>query len=90
MVAGEPAEVLLRALRQLTWRKTGTGMVRFSASLDQELGEPLYRALTRIERELRDADRVARRDVHVRTPEQRRADALAALALRLAEVLTED
>jgi hypothetical protein len=39
----------------------------------------------RIEQELYDADRAGRLGVHSRTPEQRRADALVALVLRIAE-----
>ncbi|MGH2660904.1 MAG: RNA polymerase subunit sigma-70 [Actinomycetota bacterium] len=81
MIAGEPVEELLKALRQLTWRKTGTGKIRLSASLDGELGGPLCRALIRIERELlQNGEAVSRPGVHVRTPEQRRADAVVALA----------
>lgn len=89
MIAGEPVEELLEALRQITWKKTRTGSVKVSALLDRELGEPLYRALTRIERELRTGDAVGMPRVHVRTPEQRRVDALVALVHRVAESIAE-
>ena len=85
IVAGEPVEILSAALRQMKYRKSSNGMIRFSAMLDRELGEPLLRALTRIERELLDQDRHRGAGVHARTPAQRRADALVVLVDRLAE-----
>lgn len=90
MVAGEPVDVLVKALRQLKWKKTNAGMMRFSAMLDRELGMPLHRALIRIERELldQDIDQAGESGVQMRTPEQRGADALMALVLRVAEAQT--
>jgi hypothetical protein len=87
MVAGEPVHVLLKAFQQLKLKKTSSGRVRISAILDRELALPLQRALMRIERALisHDIDRLGRPGVQTRTPEGRRADALTALALRLAE-----
>jgi hypothetical protein len=84
-VAGEPADVLVKALRQFTFTRTDAGRIAFSATLDRELGGSICRAVMRIEQELYDADRAGRLGVHSRTPEQRRADALVALVLRIAE-----
>jgi hypothetical protein len=86
IVAGERVDVLLAALRQMKCRKTRAGWVRISATLDRELGEPLRRALTRVERKLLNEDR-RRGGTHSRTAGERRADALVVLALRLAEAL---
>jgi hypothetical protein len=55
-VAGEPIEVLQAALAKMTHRKAIDGMVEISLSLEPELGEPLRRALLRIEKELLDHD----------------------------------
>lgn len=87
MLAGEPIDVLVKALASLKWTETDAGIVRFSALLDRELGHPLQRALMRIEGELlaQDAEQVGKRDSESRTAEQRRADALVALVLRLAD-----
>jgi hypothetical protein len=76
IVAGEPTDVLLAALRQLAFRRTGADTVRISGTLNRELGEPLHRALTRIERELLAQDKAGGGRTHARTLEQRRADAL--------------
>jgi hypothetical protein len=40
----------------MTYRKTSDGMVEISLALGPELGEPLQRALLRIEKELLDHD----------------------------------
>lgn len=61
-------------------------MVKFTASLEPELGDPLLRALLRIEKELLAQD-VAKGDPEVRTTEQRRADAFVVLAERLTSSL---
>jgi hypothetical protein len=86
IVAGERVEVLVAALRQMESRKTREGWVRISATLDREVGEPLHRALVRIERELLAQNR---RDGGADSPTagQRRADALVVLVDRLAEAL---
>lgn len=86
-VAGESAEVLLRAFLQFNWRKKA-GMVEGSARLERDLGGPLIRAVETIEQELLDED-VARRAVHTRTPAQWRADAFALLFDRLSEALDQ-
>lgn len=87
IVAGEPAEVLLAAFRQMELRRASSGTVRLSATLSRELGEPLLRALTWIERELLDLDRSRGGGGPVRTTAQRRADALVVLAERLTQAL---
>lgn len=55
-VAGEPIEVLQAALAKMTHKITSDGMVEISLTLEPELGEPLQRALLRIEKELLDHD----------------------------------
>jgi len=84
IVAGERVEVLVAALRQMESRKTRGGWVRISATLDREVGEPLQRALVRIEGELLAQDRRGG-GADARTAGQRRADALVVLVDRLAE-----
>jgi hypothetical protein len=53
-----------------------------TVKLEPQLGEPLLRAVTRIERELLDQD-VACGDPNVRTTSDRRVDAFVLLAKRL-------
>jgi hypothetical protein len=86
-VAGESADVLLKAFLAFKWRKRA-GMVECHAQLDHDLGRPLLRAIQTIEQELLDED-VERRAVHTRTPDQRRGDALVLLFDRLSETLGE-
>jgi hypothetical protein len=81
-VAGEPLELLEAAFGQLKHRKQSNGMVELSGKLDPELGEPLLRAVIRIEGELLEQD-VAYGDPDVRTISQRRVDAFVLLAERL-------
>ena len=81
-VAGEPIELLQVAFAQLKHRKRSDGMVQMSLTLSRDLGEPLVRALTRIEMELLAQDE-ADGDPSVRTTSQRRADAFVLLAERL-------
>jgi hypothetical protein len=81
-VAGEPLEILQTAFAKLKHRKRSDGMVELSGKLDPELGEPLVRAVIRIERELLDQD-VAFGAPDVRTTSERRADAFVWLADRL-------
>jgi hypothetical protein len=58
------------------------GMCRFSATLEREVGQPLQRAMMRVEAELllEDADSVGKGHEVVRTYEQRAADGLVRLA----------
>jgi hypothetical protein len=86
-IAGESADVLLKAFLQFNWRKKG-GMVEVSAELERDLGAPLIRAVETVEQDLLDED-VARRAAHTRTPAQRRADAFVLLLDRLSEALDE-
>jgi hypothetical protein len=89
LVAGEPVSVLARALAQFTMAPTGDGMVSFDARLEPELGAPLQRALMRVEAELlfEDAGLVTPGHGAVRTPSNRRADAMVALVLRVSDAL---
>lgn len=88
-VAGEDPRVLLALVRRfadsLVLNADGT---TFSghARYDNDEVPPLIRALMRIEAELLldDAGRLRAPDTAYRTPEQRRADALALLVLRSA------
>jgi hypothetical protein len=63
-------------------RKTKDGTVRFSATLEHELGEPLLRALLLIEKGLLDHD-VAHGGPEIRTTLQRQADAFVVLVQRV-------
>lgn len=86
-VAGEPIDVLLKALALFKLRKTAKGMFRVTAHLDRDLGLPFRRALMRVEAELlaHDADLLGRSEAEIRTTDQRRADALVALVLRITD-----
>jgi hypothetical protein len=91
VVAGEPVELLARALSQIRWKKSADESIHFTMRLAPQLGDPFLRALLRIEHELLGAE-VNGEDVDVaglRTPGQRRADAFAALVLRVADVLQQ-
>lgn len=81
-LAGESIEVIRAALGKLRHRTTSTGMVELTGRLAPELGNPLRRAVLRIERELLEQD-VAEGDPKVRTTAQRRADAFVLLVQRL-------
>jgi hypothetical protein len=85
-VAGEPLELLQAAFGKIKPRKTNDGWVRFSVTLEPELGEPLLRALLRIERELLDHD-VAQGSPDVRTAPRRKADAFVVLCERFTAAL---
>jgi hypothetical protein len=87
-VAGEPLELLQAAFAKLQHGKRSDGMVELFGKLDPELGEPLLRAVVRIERELLDQD-VAHGDPDVRTTSERRADAFVLLAERLTAALDQ-
>jgi hypothetical protein len=84
-VAGESIEVLRGALGKLKHRTTTNGMVEVKGTLEPEFGEPLCRALVRIENDLLAQD-VAQGDPDLRTAEQRRADAFVLLAERLTRI----
>jgi hypothetical protein len=86
IVAGEPVEMLQAALAKMTHRRASDGMVEISLSLEPALGEPLRRALLRIEKELLDHD-TAHGGPDVRTTPQRLADAFVVLTERLTAAL---
>ena len=91
LIAGEPIEVLVLALQQFKFRRKPEGMVHFNVLLERELALPFRRALMRIEAELllEEADRLrAASHKEQRTPEQRSADALVALAQRIIDART--
>lgn len=87
LVAGEPVELLIRAFVRFKFTEGPDGMTHGQARLEPSLGIPLFRALMRVEAELllRDADTLGDPQHEARTSEQRRADALVALALRIAD-----
>lgn len=89
LVAGEPAKTLLVALGRLSWEEGPDGMKSVSARLEPALGTPFARALMRIQAELllHDANTYGQPDAEARTDEQRAADALVALALRVSDAL---
>jgi hypothetical protein len=86
-VAGESIDVLVEALAAFEVRKTRAGRVGVTAQLDRDIGQPLQRAIMRIESELlaHDADLIGTSGAEIRTPGERRADALIALVLRVAD-----
>lgn len=90
-VAGEPLRKLIPALREIRdgSRFDGDGRLHIHCEVVSEIGTPFARALMRVEAELllEDADCLGAADVEDRTPEQRRADALVALVLRVQEAL---
>jgi hypothetical protein len=92
LVAGEPIGARLRAFGELSLRRNPNGGYRVSARFDREFGAPLLRALMRVEAELltEDADLIGKADTQLRTPEERRADALVALSLRVADARTSE
>jgi hypothetical protein len=87
VIAGEPVELLVEALGQFEWQPVRNGRVHAQADLEARLFEPLRRALMRVEAELmtEDADTIGTANSNDRTYEQRSADALMTLALRMAE-----
>lgn len=86
-VAGEPLVTLIEALQQFEVKSTRNGMTSFSMQLEPRLATPFFRALMRVEAELLlgDANRLGQENWEDRTHEQRAADALVALALRVAD-----
>jgi hypothetical protein len=80
LVAGEPTRLLFEALEQFDRKSRRDGMTHFTAVLEPRLGVPFMRALQRVELELLRDD-----DAPAGTPEQRAADALVVLVLRVAD-----
>jgi hypothetical protein len=85
-VAGEPLDLLQAAFRKIKPRKMSDGRIRFSVTLEPELGEPLLRALLRIEMELLDHD-LAHGGSDERTTPQCQADAFVVLCERFTAAL---
>ncbi len=90
-VAGEPLRDLIPALLEIgenSWTDD-EGRWRTEVALESEIGTPFGRALMRVEAELllEDADRLGEPGGEERTPDQRRADALLALTLRMSDAL---
>lgn len=90
LVAGEPVELLAQALGQFELSEEPDGMIDVSVRLEPELGVPFSRALMRVEAELllQDADALGGPHDEKRTDDQRRADALVALSLRIVDAST--
>jgi hypothetical protein len=90
-VAEEPVDDLVQALGQFRSRERSDGMVNFDIKLDFEEAAPLRRALMRIEADLllEDADLIGEQHpTEERTDEQRRADALMELVLRVGDAFS--
>jgi hypothetical protein len=87
MIAGEPLDMLINALATIKPKKTREGMVRITAEMGHDLGSSFVRALMRVEAELlaQDAEMLRGSESEFRTPDQRRADALVALVLRVTD-----
>jgi hypothetical protein len=84
-IEGEPVGLLVEALREFEWEPARDGMVHARADLEPRLWHPLLRALLRIESELiaEDAEMIGTPGWHLRSYEQRSADALVTLADRM-------
>ncbi|MQA85653.1 MAG: DUF222 domain-containing protein [Streptosporangiales bacterium] len=84
LVAGERRADLVRAFLRLRFSDADGGMTYVSATMSADVAAPLWRALMRVEAELlqHDAALVTADCLQPRTPDQRRADAFAALAGR--------
>ena len=90
LVAGEPADVILKVLMGMRDNLVpdADGMVSIQAKIPQDHAAVLLRAIMRIEAELLLADaKEVGSAAEPRTPQQRRADAFVALALRVADAL---
>ncbi|MGH8887855.1 MAG: hypothetical protein ACRDYX_22350 [Egibacteraceae bacterium] len=91
-VAGERVADLVRMLTQIQMDQPASdGSYRFHFDVKNEVWAPFLRALMRIEAELllHDADLVNASQPEPRTPDQRRADALVALALRVQDAVQD-
>jgi hypothetical protein len=80
-VEGEPLELLVEAFGEFEIHHRGDGSVSVHVELEPRLGEPLDRALKRVESRLLldDAEQVGLPLSRQRTPEQRATDALVEL-----------
>jgi Domain of unknown function (DUF222) len=88
-VAGEPAAALFEIIRKLPLQRQPSGRWSIDHTMPPAEGAMLARAIMRIEAELMmsDADQVGRDESSARTPDERRADALVALVLRVCDAM---
>ncbi|MET8797841.1 hypothetical protein ABZV91_15565 [Nocardia sp. NPDC004568] len=89
LVAGEHRDDLLRALTYVSTESLSDGSYVVNGDLPREVAPPFIRAIMRVEAELllHDAEFVTIDEGEPRTPEERRADAFLALALRVTDSL---
>jgi hypothetical protein len=87
MIAGESRGDLLHALTYVSTESGPDGSYIVNGDLPPEVAPPFIRAIMRIEAELllHDAEQVTVDRGEPRTPEERRADAFLALALRVTD-----
>jgi hypothetical protein len=87
LIAGELRDDLLRALSYVETESGPDGSYIVNGDLPPEVAPPFIRAIMRIEAELllHDALQVTVDRGEPRTPEERRADAFLALALRVTD-----
>lgn len=87
LIAGELRDDLLRALSYVETESGPDGSYIVNGDLPPEVAPPFIRAIMRIEAELllHDALQVTIDHGEPRTPEERRADAFLALALRVTD-----
>lgn len=87
LIAGETRVDLLRALSYVETESGPDGSYIVNGDLPPEVAPPFIRAIMRIEAELllHDARQVTVDRGEPRTPEERRADAFLALALRVTD-----
>lgn len=80
---GEPRALLRAAFLATRTHQRADGALELSGEIPPELARPFQRAFDRVADELRAADELA--EGPVRSDGQRRADALVALLLRVAD-----
>jgi hypothetical protein len=83
LIAGVSRDTLIRALLLIRFRRTPSGMCRIRGTLPPFLANPLVRALDRVEEDLLQIDLEGGQGAMDRTSEQRRADALLELVIRV-------
>ncbi|AVH21871.1 DUF222 domain-containing protein [Nocardia cyriacigeorgica] len=89
LIAGERRDDLLRALSYVSTESLDDGSYIVNGDLPPEVAPPFIRAIMRVEAELliNDAELVTVDEGEPRSPEERRADAFLALALRVTDRL---
>ena len=91
-IAGERVDLLAQALLRFKLQPPAPdGMMRFTARIEPEYGDPFVRALRRVEAEmlLEDADLIGTAHDEQRTCDQRAHDALMELIRRIAATFAE-